>query len=302
MNKKYRLLQWIKKPHGIGLGVFYVFAVAIIVGAIYMATIESSVIAYGVYGLSAVSLAYMVYTIVYYAPIIKKKVSYFARQYAFTHHLLDNYGFRTLVFTTFSFCINVGYAIFEGILGIVFMSIWYISLSGYYFILSIARGSILWRHPKRRKNVKQLVGEALQQYQHCGILLVVLTLALSIAIIQMVYANKGFIHLGFTIYASAAYTFYKLIMSIVHLGKAKKEKDYRIQSLRNIGFAEALVSVLALQTAMFASFSNEQMNAAVFNAITGGVVVLIILVLGIYMIIVGDSKRKRIEKRGKENE
>lgn len=299
MNKKYRLLQWLKKPHGIGLGLFYVFAVATIVGAIYMATIESSIIAYGVYGLSAVSLAYMVYTIVYYAPIIKKRIIHFARQYTFTHHLLDNYGFRTIVFTTFSFCINVGYAIFEGILGIVFISIWYISLSGYYFILSIARGSILWHHQKRKKNAKQLVEDALQQYQHCGILLVVLTLALSVAIIQMVYADKGFIHLGVTIYASAAYTFYKLIMSIIHLGKAKKEKDYRIQSLRNIGFAEALVSILALQTAMFASFSDGQMNSSIFNAITGGIVVLIILVLGIYMIIVGDSKRK---KRVKENE
>lgn len=299
MNKKYRLLQWLKKPHGIGLGLFYVFAVATIVGAIYMATIESSIIAYGVYGLSAVSLAYMVYTIVYYAPIIKKRIIHFARQYTFTHHLLDNYGFRTIFFTTFSFCINVGYAIFEGILGIVFISIWYISLSGYYFILSIARGSILWHHQKRKKNAKQLVEDALQQYQHCGILLVVLTLALSVAIIQMVYADKGFIHLGVTIYASAAYTFYKLIMSIIHLGKAKKEKDYRIQSLRNIGFAEALVSILALQTAMFASFSDGQMNSSIFNAITGGIVVLIILVLGIYMIIVGDSKRK---KRVKENE
>ncbi|MCM1260984.1 MAG: hypothetical protein NC182_07640 [Prevotella sp.] len=293
MNKKYRFLQWLKKPHGVGLGLFYVFAVATIVGAIYMATIESSVLAYVIYGLSAVSLAYMVYTIVYYVPIIKKRIIHFARQYPFIHHLLDNYGFRTIIFTTFSFCINVGYAIFEGILGIVFLSVWYMSLSGYYLILSIARGSILWRHQNRKKKRDQIVENPLQQYQHCGILLVVLTLALSIAIIQMVYANKGFIHLGFTIYASAAYTFYKLTMSIIHLVKAKKEKDYHIQSLRNIGFAEALVSVLALQTAMLASFSDGQMNLAIWNAITGGVVVMIILALGVYMIIVGNLKQKR---------
>lgn len=170
MNRRHRLLRWLKKPHGIALFLFYLFAVASIIGAIYMTTVESNVIAY------------------------------------------------------------------------------------------------------------------------------------TIAMVQMVYANKGFIHIGLTIYASAIHTFYKATMSVIHLVKAKKEQDYCIQSLRNIGFAEALVSLLALQTAMFASFSDGQMNTAIPNAITGGVVVLIILTLGIYMIIKGKQQLKKINEGVKEDE
>ena len=303
MNRRHRLLRWLKKPHGIALFLFYLFAVASIIGAIYMTTVESNVIAYIFYGIAAISLAYMIYTIVYYIPMIKKGFLSFTRRYTFTNHLVENYGFRTIVFTTFSLCMNIGYAIFEGVLGILFLSIWYLSLSGYYLALSITRGSILLpHHRKRKKNLDHHIEESIRQYQHCGFLLIVLTLALSIAMVQMVYANKGFIHIGLTIYASAIHTFYKATMSVIHLVKAKKEQDYCIQSLRNIGFAEALVSLLALQTAMFASFSDGQMNTAIPNAITGGVVVLIILTLGIYMIIKGKQQLKKINEGVKEDE
>lgn len=302
MNKKHRLLKWFKKPYGIALFLFYLFAVTSIVGAIYITTVESSVLSYVLYGLAAISLAYMVYTVVYYVPIIKKNILSFAKRYTFTNHLVQNYGFRTIVFTTFSLCMNIGYAIFEGILGVMFFSIWYLSLAGYYLVLSITRGSILLHHPrKRKKGLDNHIEYLIKQYQHCGFLLIVLTLALSLAIIQMVYANKGFIHIGLTIYASAAHTFYKATMSVIHLVKAKKVQDYRIQSLRNIGFAEALVSLLALQTAMFASFSEGQVDTAMSNAITGGIVVLVILVLGIYMIIGGNQKLKKTKEGVKED-
>lgn len=87
-------------------------------------------------------------------------------------------------------------------------------------------------------------------YRTGGILLIVLTLALSAAVVQMVYANRAFEYAGLMIYASAAYAFYKIIMALYNLVKARKQSDFKIRAVRNINFADAAVSVLALQTAM----------------------------------------------------
>jgi hypothetical protein len=73
-----------------------------------------------------------------------------------------------------------------------------------------------------------------------------------------------------------------------------------VRAIRHINLADALVSILALQTAMFKEFAIGQ-NVGVYNAVTGGVVCALTLALGTFMIVTAE-KRSRILKKEISNE
>jgi len=66
-------------------------------------------------------------------------------------------------------------------------------------------------------------------------------------------------------------------------------------TIRDIGYADALVSLLSLQTAMFVSFgSDDTLSRQMMNSITGGGACLMIFVMGIYMIYSAQMQKKKI--------
>ena len=148
---------------------------------------------------------------------------------------------------------------------------------------------------KRRNRKSYTLENQIKSYRNCGIYLVLLNFALIGAIAQMVLANQGFKYAGIIIYIMAVYTFWKLGMSIYNLFKAKKHNDYTIQSIRNISFADALVSILGLQTALLAAFAPNY-NPYLPNALTGGAISIIIITIGVIMIISGQKKIKILQK------
>lgn len=128
---------------------------------------------------------------------------------------------------------------------------------------------------------------------------IILTLAMSGIIVLIYTSNMYFEYAGLMIYAVAAFTFYKLTMSIINLFKARKQDALYVQSIRNINLASALVSIVVLQVALFHEFA-PQYNTSVANGLTGGIVSIVILALGIYMIIKANLMLKK--KENKEHE
>jgi hypothetical protein len=216
---------------------------------------------------------------------------------------LEQYSFRTLIFAIVSLVISLGYALFNGVIGIIEHSIWYGALSAYYLVLFIMRGGILAYNNKRRKadfgERKERTKET-KIYLATGCLLIVLPICLSFAIMQMVLGKNSFEHAGLAIYPAALYAFYKIIMAIVNFVKSHKQDNYSVRAIRHINLADALVSILALQTAMFKEFAIGQ-NVGVYNAVTGGVVCALTLALGTFMIVTAE-KRSRILKKEISNE
>ncbi len=91
--------------------------------------------------------------------------------------------------------------------------------------------------------------------------------------------------------AVATYTFYKLTMSIINMIKARKEKSILSITLRYIGYSDALVSIFSLQTALFAAFGQQSGKLIpIMNTLTGTVICLMIMGLGIYMVC--DAKKR----------
>ena len=299
MNKFKAIINKIKYPKGWALILFYVLTIIIISTTITLLCLgfTEKFYSYILYVLSFICLTYFIYTIIYFVPKTKANIIKWANKYEFTNNLLRNYGFRTVIFSTFTFTFNTLYALFQTIMAISTLSIWYGALATYYIILSTMRGGTIVNN-KRSKNRKSdyylLESKKLKNYRNCGILLIVLILTFSIAIVQMVVANQGFAHPGLMIYAFAFYAFYKITLAIINIVKAQKQEDVVVKCLRNINMADALISILALQTAMFQEFSpNSPLNSK-FNAITGAVVSILTLSLGIYMIINAKQKLNKI--------
>ena len=290
---KLSLAVWnkIKQPHGIWLAVFYVSFILVLSGTLWLVILgyTENVFSYILYGISAILLTYFVYTIVYFAPKIKAKIITSLQKHKFTNEILNSYGYRTVVFSVFSFILNVAYITFVGILAFLSKTAWYFTITIYYIILAFMKGNVFYSKRKYGTEIKEA-----RAYRFCGIMFIALTVAFSGVVVLIYKANHYFEYAGLLIYAAAAFTFYKLSLSIYNIFKARKHNDLYIQSIRNINLASALISIIILQVAMFQAFSPES-NLSFANALTAGGISIIILILGIYMIIKANKTLKQLE-------
>lgn len=215
----------------------------------------------------------------------------------FTNRVAKDYRYRTVLFTYSSLGANLIFAFGNGIFGIINHSVWFGALSAYYIVLSIMRFIVIQyeRRISILEKTQNMQQQELSVYQNCGILFILLTIALGASVIQMVYFDKGYSYPGTLIFAVAAYTFYKIVLAIINIVKAGRLKSPLLMTIRYIGYADAVVSMLSLQTAMIVSFGSvNTMSSKRMNSLTGGLTCLMILIMGIYMICSATIQKKKI--------
>ena len=308
MKKHRKFTDWFLHPHGAWLIVIYCITVVAVVGAVLTMTLGDAsgarlAVSYALYGAAALMLGYSVYTLVRVAPALKRTIKARLQKREFTGKLLENYGFRTVVFSVVSLTVGIAYAVYNGVVAVLSLSVFYGALAVYYLLLVLLRGCVLLYHRRKKKSSAETAEEnatkkksrEIAVYGFCGGVLIILPLCLSFVIAEMVASNRAFEHAGYMIYVAAAYTFYKVIMSCVNFAKARKNEDMTIRAVRNINLADALVSLLALQTAMFRSFSADFASGPA-NAFTGGAVCALTAALGIYMIIGAVRKTRALRQ------
>lgn len=175
-------------------------------------------------------------------------------------------------------------------------------LAAYYILRSVMRFSAVQydRSVAKQERTKEIALNEIYIYRMCGLLLIIMTMALGGTVLLMVNFKGGKSYPGFTIYAVAAYTFYKTGTAIRNVLKARKLKSPLLMAIRDIGYIDACVSILSLQTSMFSSFGqNQEELAGLMNGITGTVVCLMVLATGICMIwSAGNMKREVSEQMG----
>lgn len=238
--------------------------------------------AYILYGFAALLLAYSIYTIVKFAPKIKRGTVALIYRFGFTKRLVGERDFRTLITSTASLVLNVAYSIFNIVIAIISHSLWYGAIGIYHLLLIAMRSDVLLSRNSQKKS----------SYIRCASFLAILSLFLSLAVWQMISKDLAFVRFGWTIYAYAAFAFYKITMAII--GFVKSRKNLLVtRALRFISLADASVSILTLQTSLLYTFGGEGVNKGAFNAITGAVVCALTFGLGIAMIIMVTLENKR---------
>ena len=237
------------------------------------------------------------YIIRYFVRDVKEIKKMVVGRYRVVNYLSENYKDRSFIFAVPGFAVNCLFTLFNAFIGVMAFSAWYISLAVYYAMLGIMRFKFLNQELMLRRGDKER-SSALREWKvflHMGLLLILMSIALGGMVILMVHGGYGKSYPEYIIYVVALYTFIKLITSIINMVKAKKYKSPQLMGLRNIGYADALVSMLSLQTAMFAAFdSGDIAFRAQMNAITGACVCVMVIGIGVSMVCIGASNIKKV--------
>lgn len=199
----------------------------------------------------------------------------------------EDINFKTLINLCFSSIINLSFIFIKFTDGLLNRSIWFVSLSLYYFLLTIVRIILLNNIRKFNKKKEYMI------YRNVGYFIMILNVALVIMIIQMVNDNVAVVYEGYIIYLTAFYTFYLIISAIINVFIYKKYNSPILSSVKVINLLTASVSILMLQTTMIATFGDNELEfMRLMNSVTGGVISVITLSISIYMIIKGQKKIK----------
>lgn len=183
--------------------------------------------------------------------------------------------------------ISIFYACFKLGMGIYLSSVWLGAVAIYYIILSLMRFALLrkYRQSKWYETEEELRLFGLKSFRFCGTLMFLLNIAVSGLVVQMIWQNKAYEYPGFLIYATAAYAFYCLTMAIINIIKYRRMEQPILSAAKMLSFACALISILAMQTAMLTQFGDGQENfARLMNSLTGGAVCLCIFVMAVWMV------------------
>lgn len=199
--------------------------------------------------------------------------------------LLDDVGFRTELSLHVSLAVNLLYIMVKLVSGIYYRSLWFVSLAVYYMFLATMRFLLLYRRKWPEGAARQKL--ELCRYRFCGVVLLLMNLALAGIVAFMVHQNRGYEYPGMLIYAMAAYSFYAVIMATVSIIKFRRHGSPILSAAKAINLVAALVSILSLETAMLAQFGSEDdmLFRKAMTGATGGGICVIVLGMAVYMIV-----------------
>ena len=208
--------------------------------------------------------------------------------------LMTDMKFRTHVSLYGSLGVNLIYVALNALSGFLYHTSWFFVLAFYYTILAVMRFLLV-----RFVNCVGIGTDRFKELRRsrlCGYILLTVNLALSGAVLMILYQNKGYEYHGILIYVMAAYTFYITTLAIINLIKYRKLGSPVMSMAKIINMAAALVSMLSLETAMFSQFGKDMSNEnkQIFIMLTGAGVSIVIVTMSVYSIVKNSKEIKKI--------
>ena len=280
------------------------FATTLVACPLALATIVMdyghNVYAIVAYVICAIVLLYTLYVLVISIRRLKKKVGKAADKFKFTRNLYKSYEFRSVFLGICSSLFNVGYTVFLTTMAIRFNSAWYGALALYHILLVLTLGGMLVRNATDEHRYKNdfytLQKSKIGVFRYCGYMLLIQTAALSISVLEMVVGGTGFQIPKWPLILFGGFACWRIVTAIVNFVRSTIYDDLAVRAMRYLSLVTAFVSALTFVTAFFAAFPlKRDVDVAVIDAVAGGIVCLIIIALGLFMIMFADRARKRMQ-------
>ena len=190
---------------------------------------------------------------------------------------MTDINFRAILSAVWSSAINLGYTVYNGYLGFKSGSVWFITMCFYYAVLFIMRCFILLQSRSGKRERDALIMRV------DGILLVVLMMALTGIISLSLNLNIERAHGKIAMLVLVIYTVFKLGVAITSFYRVRLVMSPIIRTICNIGFADALVSLISMILTIFAVLGIIDRGRA-FIVFSGAVVCMIIAMLAASMV------------------
>lgn len=254
-----------------------VAAAAALLVYVFANGVENSPVAYIAYVLSAYALTAVICRL----PDLIKKIKKLLHSNPHSKRYITDTEHRARISLYTGLCIHLVYSLFKLASGVYYGSVWFGSEAVYHLIISLMQFLMV---RSEQKNLQNALKEW-KVYRACGVLMLILNLAISAFVVMTVFQNKGYVYSGLIIYATAAYTFYRLIISFVQIGKFRKRSRPVLSASKFLNLSASLMSLFALQTAMLTQFGGESVNTKQLNAFTGAFVCFSVIYIAVSMII-----------------
>ena len=265
---------------------------------IFLNGLEQSIPAYFVYVLAFYTLSVVS---IFCALVLPKQYKNIKRK-IYTNPIGNRYMtdrvFRTNVSLSASFVISMLYVGINLWSWHMLGSWWFMVLAVYYVIMAVMR-FLLVRYLRIQKIGTSLLGEW-RRSRICACILLLINLSLSGAVLMILYQSKGYDYPGIMIYVMALYTFYSTIHAIVDIVKYRKLGSPIMSTAKIVSLSAALVSMLNLETAMFAQFGGDMKpeTQQLMIILTGAGVSIVVVTLSVILIVNATNAIRR-EKHGK---
>ncbi len=262
--------------------------------AVFIKGWEESPIAYLIYVLSFYALCVDCIFCVMILPKRQRELKQKIYDNPLGNRYMTDNVFRTKVSLDLSLSVNLLYVAVNVISWFLYRSWWFVCLAVYYVILSVMR-FLLVRYVRLNEIGSNRYGE-LKRSVACSYILLLLNFFLSGAVLMILYQNKGYDYNGIMIYVMAMYTFYVTAHAIVDMVKYRKMESPVMSIAKVITLASALVSMLNLETAMFAQFGSEMalQDQRLMIILTGAGVSVAVVTMSVYMICRCSKEIKKI--------
>ena len=269
-------------------------ASAVLLVMVFLKGWEEAPIAYGIYVLAFYTLTVVS---VYCSMVLPKRYKQI-KQRIYENPLGNRYmtdrAFRTKVSLYVSLGINllyVGTNVWSWHLG---RSWWFVVLSVYYSIMAVMR-FLLVRYA-RCNTLGSSVLKELKWSRICACILLLTNLTLSGAVLMILFQNRGYDYPGVLIYVMALYTFYSTVHSIVDIIKYRKLGSPIMSTAKMVSLSSALVSMLNLETAMFAQFGADMSlrDQQIMIALTGAGISATVITLSVLLIVRATKEIRKV--------
>lgn len=258
---------------------------AVLLITVFVKELETSPVAYICYVFSFYSLCVLCILCVKTLPGYYKsgKTKLYANKYA--NRYLTDAAFKTHVNLYRSLAINLLYVAVNAVSAAVYSTYWFLLFAIYYAILSIMRFLLVRYVGKNKIGTNQLA--ELHRARLCACILLTVNLALSGAVLMMVFHHRGFDYQGILIYVMAVYTFYTTVTAIIAMVRYRKYGSPIMSVSTVIKMAAALFSMLSLETAMFSQFGGDMSweSQRIMIMATGAGIAAVVIAMAIYMIV-----------------
>ncbi len=275
------------------LMVLLVIISAVALTIIFVKGMEQSILAYIVYVLAFYTLS----TVSVFCALVLPRQYKEIKQKIYNNPLGNRYMadrvFRTNVSLSASFVISMLYVGINVWSWHLLQSWWFIVLAVYYAIMAVMRFLLV-----RYVHVQKIGTSILNEWKRsriCAYILLLINLSLSGAVLMILYQNKGYDYPGVMIYVMALYTFYSTIHSIVDIVRFRKLASPIMSTAKIVSLSGALVSMLNLETAMFAQFGADMApeHQRIFIILTGAGVSITVVTLSVILIINANKEIRR---------
>ena len=191
-----------------------------------------------------------------------------------------DYLLKTVTFSIVSMLMGFAFSLYNGVIGIVYRSLWNGAICVYYFLLAVIRATIVSLH--RKEAADRHKRGAAHRRNTCfatHMVLILMNISLVVPAAVMVTGGRSYTYGLIPAIAMAAYTTYRITVSIIHYRKSRHNANIYVAELRAINMIDALVAVLTLQNALIVTNGGMTDEMQTLSAWTSAGILVIIAVI-----------------------